>query len=465
MVRHRITMEGEESAPVNIAGDEEEEPVFGLRDLLGTLLDRQTLPHVLLLTLLSSGLFALTSMTDGAYELTSLAFLSLSLGYALTAVLTRFGFVHDWVRTDASEVQATGGIKGLALRSAKVWSLPLLLAAAIAGGVKSTLLADGAYAAWPALGLAGLFIVWSAGQAGSFRTAASSWLSGSRRSRDSRPGPGSVGGMFTLHMLALLLLAGALAFLFGYGARDPADADFDTHLRWVGFVLVVGVIQFGILRWLRAHYEAAAVRKGSARFALRWGIVAQAFVTWHMLSAWRRFIDPPSAIAQLFEETILMVFAVVMAIWALSSRGVKKGSKLFSSDNALFWGLAFGFGYAGSIAMITRLSGGGLATTMGFGHLVTAGALILMHPAVITRHNTLLATTSEEEAEVDSDPDSQAPGSVGPESEPDGTQDEVELAEPGGDPEAELGSWPEDEEEDGDWELDESDFDDLELLD
>ncbi len=84
-------MEGEQSAPVNIAGDEEEEPVFGLRDLLGTLLDRQTLPHVLLLTLLSSGLFALTSMTDGAYELTSLAFLSLSLGYALTAVLTRIG--------------------------------------------------------------------------------------------------------------------------------------------------------------------------------------------------------------------------------------------------------------------------------------------------------------------------------------------------------------------------------------
>ncbi|MCH2349688.1 MAG: hypothetical protein MK233_07170, partial [Candidatus Poseidoniales archaeon] len=107
----------------------------------------------------------------------------------------------------------------------------------------------------------------------------------------------------------------------------------------------------------------------------------------------------------------------------------------------------------------------GLATTMGFGHLVTAGALILMHPAVIIRHNTLLATTSEEEAEVDSDPDSQEPGSVEPESEADGSQDEGELAEPEGDQEAELGSWPEDEEEDGDWELDESDFDDLELLD
>ena len=458
-------MEAEQSAPDEIVGDEEDEPLFGLRDLLGTLLDRQTLPHVLLLTLLSSGLFALTSLTDGAYELTPLAFLSLSLGYALTAVLTRFGFVHDWVRTDTSGLETSGGVKGLALRSLKVWSLPLLLSALIGGMAKGTVLTDDAYATWPALGLAGLFIVWSAGQAGSFRTACSSWLAGSRKARDSRPGPGSVGGMFTTHMLALLLLAGALAFMFGYGARDPAGADLDTHLRWVGFVLVVGLIQFGILRWLRSHYEAAAVRKGSARFALRWGIVAQAFVTWHMLSAWRRFIDPPSAMAQLLEESILMVFAVVMAIWALSSRGVKSGSKLFTSENALFWGLAFGFGYAGSIAMITRLSGGGLATTMGFGHLVTAGALILMHPAVITRHNTLLATTSEEEAEVDSDPDSQAPGSVEPESEPDGSQDEVELAEPEGDPEAELGSWPEDEEEDGDWELDESDFDDLELLD
>ncbi len=448
-------MEGEESPPVEIA---EEEPVFGLRDLLGTLLDRQTLPHVLLLTLLSTGLFALTRTTDGAYELTSLAFLSLSLGYALTAVLTRFGIVHDWVRTDASGLETTGGVKGLALRSLKVWSLPLLLSALIGGIAKGTVLSDDSYATWPALGLAGLFIVWSAGQAGSFRTACSSWLAGSKKSRDRRPGPDGVGRMFTTHMLALLLLAGALAFLFGYGARDPAGADLDTHLRWVGFVLVVGLIQFGILRWLRSHYEAAAVHKGSARFALRWGIVAQAFVTWHMLSAWRRFIDPPTALAQLFEESILMVFAVVMAIWALSSRGVKSGSKLFTSDNALFWGLAFGFGYAGSIAMITRLTGGGLATTMGFGHLVTAGVLVLMHPAVITRHNTTLTTTQSEE-EADSEQLSEEPGSAEPEVVLEESQDEVELAEP------ELGSWPEDEDEGEDWELDESDFDELELID
>jgi len=355
-------------------------------------------------------------------------------------------------------LETSGGVKGLALRSLKVWSLPLLLSALIGGIAKGTVLSDDSYATWPALGLAGLFIVWSAGQAGSFRTACSSWLAGGKKSRDSRPGPGGVGGMFTMHMLALLLLAGALAFMFGYGAGGPADADFDTHLRWGGFVLVVGLIQFGILRWLRSHYEAAAVHKGSARFALRWGIVAQAFVTWHMLSAWRRFIDPPTALAQLFEESILMVFAVVMAIWALSSRGVKSGSKLFTSDNALFWGLAFGFGYAGSIAMITRLTGGGLATTMGFGHLVTAGALVLMHPAVITRHNITLTTTSGEE-EADSEQLSEEPESAEPEVVLEESEDEVELAEP------ELGSWPEDEDEGEDWELDESDFDDLELLD
>lgn len=457
MVRRRITMVEEEETSAEFA---EEEPVFGLRDLLATLLNRQTLPHVLLLTLLSIGLYVLTSMTDGAYELTSLAFLSLSLGYALTAILTRFNFVHDWVRTDTSGMEDTGGIKGLALRCAKVWSLPLLLSAAIAVGVKSTLLTDDAYATWPALGLAGMFIVWSAGQAGSFRTACSSWLAGNKKTRDKRPGPGSVGGMFTKHMLALILLAGVLALIFGYEAQDPAEAGFDTHLRWVGFVLVVGLIQFGILRWLHSHYEAAAERKGSARFALRWGIVAQAFVTWHMLSAWRRFIDPPPALTQMLEESILMVLAVVMAIWALSSRGVKKGSKLFSSENALFWGLAFGFGYAGSIAMITRLTSGGLATTMGFGHLVTAGALVLMHPAVITRHNTMLASTSGEK-ETDSEQLSEDSETTEPDRDSEETQEEVERAEP----EQKSSPVEDDDIEVVDWEPDEDVLDELELLD
>ena len=155
-----------------------------------------------------------------------------------------------------------------------------------------------------------------------------------------------------------------------------------------------------------------------------------------------------------------MVLAVVMAIWALSSRGVKKGSKLFSSENALFWGLAFGFGYAGSIAMITQLTSGNLATTMGFGHLVTAGALVLMHPAVITRHNTMLASTSGEK-ETDSEQLSEDSETTEPDKDSEETQEEVERAEP----EQKSSPVEDDDIEVVDWEPDEDVLDELELLD
>jgi hypothetical protein len=92
----------------------------------------------------------------------------------------------------------------------------------------------------------------------------------------------------------------------------------------------------------------------------------------------------------IIEEFILMVFTVLLAIWSLASRDVSRGGKLFTSENALFWGLAFGFGYAGSIAMITNMSnsigGGNLATTMAIGHLVTAITLIMIHPKVLRNH-------------------------------------------------------------------------------
>jgi hypothetical protein len=107
---------------------------------------------------------------------------------------------------------------------------------------------------------------------------------------------------------------------------------------------------------------------------------------------------------------------VLLAIWSLASRDVSRGGKLFTSENALFWGLAFGFGYAGSIAMITNLSdsigGGNLATTMAIGHLVTAITIIMIHPKVLRNHKKRIlnppqtivpkiATTEQQVTEVE----------------------------------------------------------------
>jgi hypothetical protein len=98
------------------------------------------------------------------------------------------------------------------------------------------------------------------------------------------------------------------------------------------------------------------------------------------------------------EELILMVITVLLAIWSLASRNVSRGGKLFTSNNALFWGLAFGFGYAGSIAMLTSMSGSGnLAKTMAIGHIITAITILILHPFVLKKHLKNMGKDSEDE--------------------------------------------------------------------
>ena len=102
----------------------------------------------------------------------------------------------------------------------------------------------------------------------------------------------------------------------------------------------------------------------------------------------------------ILEEFVLMLLTVVLAIWALASRNVSKGGKLFTSDNALFWGLSFGFGYAGSIAMISNITNGiggnNIATTMAIGHIITALTIIILYPIVINKHSRLISIYADE---------------------------------------------------------------------
>ena len=79
---------------------------------------------------------------------------------------------------------------------------------------------------------------------------------------------------------------------------------------------------------------------------------------------------------------------VVAAIWSLAKDTHRRGFKLFTKQNAVFWGLAFGMAYSGSIAMISvlgsKLSEGaigglGMSATIGIGHLITAGTMMWIH--------------------------------------------------------------------------------------
>jgi len=367
---------------------------FSLGDLLSTLTDLRTLPHVILLVVLSAILYIMAQSSTLGTTYAAVGFLSLSMAYALTGYLTRYDSIHRLVRVDGL---AEGSfLQSLMLRSLRAWSLPLGLTLGLVICLSILLKTDERMSEWLPLALATLFLIWSAGQAVSFRSGTGAWLSGKERARDRSERSGGVNSIITVHMLAVGGFAIVMAFVFGYAMKSGEDIEFGTHLTWISFVILALAIQGGMFYLLREMLERVCATEGGARFALTWGLASQLFFTWHLTSAWRRLFEEPSAGGMILEEAILMAATVVLAIWALSSRSVKRGGKMFTTENALFWGLSFGFGYAGSIAMITRIAEGSLATTMGVGHLVTALTLLLIHRAALSGHAQRLSEPASE---------------------------------------------------------------------
>ena len=129
-----------------------EEPKFGLGQLLATLVDLKTLPHILLLLILSTILYALAQGPDTAKVYSAIGFISLSFGYALTATSTRWDFAHRMVRVEG--LASDSWFKSLLLRSLRAWSLPLLLSTIIGLGLLQLIKGDGNWDSWIPLSLA-----------------------------------------------------------------------------------------------------------------------------------------------------------------------------------------------------------------------------------------------------------------------------------------------------------------------
>jgi hypothetical protein len=145
------------------------------------------------------------------------------------------------------------------------------------------------------------------------------------------------------------------------------------------YLLVLAAGQISILVWARPSREFAGQSKGGAKSSFSIGLMMQLFAAWHLLSIWRRISEfgEPEVISTI-EELTLMVLTVVLAIYGLSSRSLQVDSPYFSEKNALFWGLVFGFGYAGSITMITIMLSD-VATVLMFGHAITYLTLLYLH--------------------------------------------------------------------------------------
>ena len=136
--------------------------------------------------------------------------------------------------------------------------------------------------------------------------------------------------------------------------------------------------------------------KALKQFSSRWTLFAHLFATWHLLTVWRQLFMEPGEIEVFIEEVLLMMFTVFMAIWSITSQSVGDKFKLLSTENALPWGLSFGYAYAGSVAMLAAVFND-ITTVMITGHVIALLTITWMQRSVLVKildqHDLVVSST------------------------------------------------------------------------
>ena len=231
--------------------------------------------------------------------------------------------------------------------------------------------------------LASLFIIWSIVQGRSF----AKWISTVSVSNQpqSTEKRGKPMAQAIIHGLAILLIAFIGVCIFHLIQGDDIVPWKILIANFPYLITALGLHVFAVI-WSWKSRVAASQYVATSAFTWKWTLMAQAFITWHALTIWRHSEWAPMTAngAELFiEEIMLMIFTVFMAIWTLTSRGVKSKYPLFNQNNALPWGLAFGYAYAGSVAMLTVVLKE-ITVVMMAGHLVVILTVLWMQRSVLT---------------------------------------------------------------------------------
>lgn len=383
--RSGIAMEGDESAPVKATEgtplDELKAEESSLWGLLRLLLSGKTLPHLVLIV----GLSLLLQMmaVAGSESMSALGFISLSGGYLLTGMLSGSGRIQGWIQLpDAADSPDQGRIKRTVF-SFRICIFPLTMSVVVLLALLALVGEQGALGdltgLLPVL-LSSCFVVWAIVQGRGFGR----WLASLAASKLPEAEDRVEGGLrrHTISSYVLLMaLAGGLIAGFEWmagGSLVPAEFFLDHAIF---FVALTGVF---VLAWRRSYPGRlqASSRSDFHSFSNRWMLLSQLLIAWHLLTVWRHWVIAPSNSLLMLEEFLLMMFTVLMAIWGLTSRSYRSTMKLVNSNNALPIGLAFGYAYAGSVAMLTTVLND-VRTVMMAGHLVVVLTFLWMQPRVL----------------------------------------------------------------------------------
>ena len=354
-----------------------------------------TLPHLLSLGAFSGFLYiAMKVDLFGSEMQGSIIFLSLSVSYIFAALLTpsRMGkWIFTVQKSDDGVLNRNYWLGGFSRL------IPIIT---VAGTIwlLSNLVLGNEQLGNARIFLALMFLAMSVFQGFSL---AYGWVVYSRKAQRS-PRKSRAGGIFSFGMsMVTVIVLIPLVWWFGYGAEDPRNSGFTENIYWILFLLIIALL--GIL--LDRYTKSVRSREGVDGVALDKAFFF-IFLTscWHLLGAWRRspiWADKSSG-GMLIEEGILMSISIILAVWSMAKRGERGGWKIFQGQSAVFWGIGFGFIYAGSISSLTALSEGSLLTTTAIGHAITAMVMMGILPMC-------LSWTGRPESEVGLDVDQSTP--------------------------------------------------------
>jgi len=379
----------EEGGGVEIDGSNERDLLLDLASnetsllgLIRTLLSPKTLPHLALITLLSTVLYFIASTDDGG-DIAALGFISLSCGYAITALFSNNQQVKSWISlSDQSDSIEKKKFTSRIFSSFKICIFPLAISG-ILGLLIMMLFGQNSGSDLPAvfpISLGSLFVLWAVAQGRSFGSWASSIAAKKLPPRESSSGNMKV--MTAIQLCIILALSGLGIVGFQFLYEDNFDIG-DAILSNIIFFLLATAVYGLTVAWTWKQRQMSLRDKALKRFSSRWTIFAHIFATWHLLTIWRQLVMSPGTIEVFIEEILLMMFTVFMAIWSITSQSVGSKYKFLSTENALPWGLSFGYAYAGSVAMLATAFSD-ITYVMVSGHIIALLTITWLQRSVLS---------------------------------------------------------------------------------
>ena len=352
---------------------------IGMLQLIRNMLSPRTLPHIIMIAVISSILLFLVGTQE---VLVAMSFISLSISYVVISMLSNNSMIQSLTKLPEEKGDSQWIVRFLF--SFRITIVPILIAAVIVGLLWS--FTGGNDNGWISPALASLFIVWSIAQAASFRTGMVEWLAnglGDAKLHTYQEKISTASQVVVVQVFALVILW--LGQIISQAEKMTLQ---DALLGGIAFIIVSVILQ-GITLWLtRSEREASGNEKGMAAFSFKWMIVAQLFITWHAFSIYRRTAMSPSELSTIIEEGLLMAFTVIFAVWSLTTYTVRDGKRLISEHASLPLGISFGYAYAGSVAMLTGTFDN-LKEVMIFGHVLSICAMmLLLRPTLRTSRMT-----------------------------------------------------------------------------